>query len=116
MKQLIFKQDQYWNEWFSGLVDGDGSLLISKKGYMSLEITMSIYDEKTLLQIKQKLKGSIKIRTNALAFRYRLHHKDGMIKALNKLNGLCRNSKRVVQLQKLCQYADIVYKLSLIHI
>lgn len=110
MKQLIFKQDQYWNEWFSGLVDGDGSLLISKKGYMSLEITMSIYDEKTLLQIKQKLKGSIKIRTNALAFRYRLHHKDGMIKALNKLNGLCRNSKRVVQLQKLCQYADIVYK------
>lgn len=110
MKQLIFENDQHWNEWFAGLVDGDGSLLISKKGYMSLEITMSIYDEKTLLQIKQKLKGSIKIRTNTQAFRYRLHHKDGMIKALNKLNGLCRNSKRVPQLQKLCQYANIVYK------
>ena len=28
---------------------------------------MSIYDEKTLLQIKQKLQGSIKIRTNGKA-------------------------------------------------
>jgi hypothetical protein len=60
MKQLIFENDQDWNELFAGLVDGYGSLLINKKGYMSLEITMSIYDEKTLLQIKQKLKGLIK--------------------------------------------------------
>ena len=110
MKQLTFEEDKNWNEWFSGLVDGDGSLLISKKGYMNLEITMSIYDERTLLQIKEKLQGSIKIRNNALAFRYRLHHKDGMIKALNKLNGLCRNSKRVPQLKKLCEKADIKYK------
>jgi hypothetical protein len=33
-----------------------------------------------------------------------------MIKALNKLNGLCRNSKRIPQLKKLCQYANIIYK------
>lgn len=52
IKQLIFENDQYQNEWFAGLVDSNGSLLISKKGYMSLEITMSIYDEKTLFQIK----------------------------------------------------------------
>lgn len=109
-KKIISKQEQHWNEWFSGLIDGDGCLLISKSGYISLEITMSIYDENTLLQIQKKLKGSIKIRTNAKAFRYRLHHKNGMIKALNKLNGLCRNSKRIIQLQKLCKYVDIFYK------
>lgn len=103
-------KNQYWNEWFAGLVDGDGCLLVSQKGYMSLEITMSIYDENTLLQIQQKLQGSVKIRTNAKAFRYRLHHKDGIIKALNKLNGLCRNSKRVPQLKKLCKIANITYK------
>ena len=33
-----------------------------------------------------------------------------MIKALNKLNGLCRNSKRIPQLKKLCKKADIEYK------
>ena len=110
MKKLTFEKDNNWNEWFAGLVDGDGSLLISKKGYMSLEITMSIYDEKTLLQIQKKLKGSIKIRNNIKAFRYRLHHKNGMIKALNKLNGLCRNSTRIPQLKKICKKADIQYK------
>ncbi len=40
-KQSICEEDQYWNEWFSGLVDGHRSLLISNKGYMSLKITMS---------------------------------------------------------------------------
>ena len=60
MKQLTFEKDNNWNEWFAGLVDGDGSLLISKKGYMSLEITMSIYDEKTLLQIQKNYKDQLK--------------------------------------------------------
>ncbi len=63
---------------------------------------MDIYDEHALLQIKQKLQGSVKLRSKALAFRYRLHNKEGMLKALPKLNGLCRNSKRVPQLKKLC--------------
>jgi hypothetical protein len=102
-------KERHWNEWFAGLVDGDGSLFVSKKGYMSLEITMSIYDEKTLLRIKQKLQGSVKLRPNILAFRYRLHHKDGIMKAVNKLNGLCRNSKRVPQLKQVCQKLNIPY-------
>jgi ubiquinol-cytochrome c reductase cytochrome b subunit len=108
--QLLLEHEQKWNEWFAGLVDGDGCLLLSKKGYMSLEITMSIYDERTLLRIKQVLQGSVKLKSKAFAFRYRLHHKEGMIRALNKLNGLCRNTKRTAQLKKLCQKANIAYK------
>ena len=34
--QLLLEHEQKWNEWFAGLVDGDGCLLLSKKGYMSL--------------------------------------------------------------------------------
>ena len=63
-----------------------------------------------LLRIKQKLKGSIKLRTNSKAFWYRLHNKDGIIKALNKLNGLFRNSKRLIKLKNLCQKINIPYK------
>lgn len=33
-----------WNEWLAGLIDGDGSFNLSKKGYASLEITMDIRD------------------------------------------------------------------------
>jgi hypothetical protein len=31
-----------FNEWLAGLIDGDGSLLISKQGYISCEITMGL--------------------------------------------------------------------------
>ena len=98
-----------WNEWLAGLIDADGSFLISSKGYTSLEITMGISDELALLQIKQKLGGSLKLRSNARAFRYRLHHKEGMINMLRKINGHCRNSVRVLQLQKLCLQMQIEY-------
>ena len=46
-----------FNEWLAGLICGDGSLLVSKAGYPSCEITMGLEDEHALLQIKQKLGG-----------------------------------------------------------
>ena len=51
--------DKSFNEWLSGVIDGDGSLLVSKSGYCSCEITMDNNDEHTLLYIKYKLGGSV---------------------------------------------------------
>lgn len=34
-----------WNQCFDGLSDADGSLLISTKGYASLEITTQLSDK-----------------------------------------------------------------------
>jgi ubiquinol-cytochrome c reductase cytochrome b subunit len=98
-----------WNQWLAGLIDADGSLLLSPAGYTSLEITMDIFDEHALLQIKQKLGGSVKLRTNARAFRYRLHSKQPIINLVNTINGYIRNSKRVIQLQKMCEKLEIQY-------
>jgi hypothetical protein len=50
-----------------------------KAGYASCEITMGIADEHALLQIKQKLGGSVKSRAGMKALRYRLHNRAGMI-------------------------------------
>jgi len=102
-------QDLLWCQWFAGIVDSDGCLLLSPKGYGSLEITMSINDEYALQQIKKRLGGSIKIRSKAKAYRYRLHDKAGILQALNCLNGNIRNSVREVQLKKLCNHYAIVY-------
>jgi len=99
-----------WNDYLAGLIDGYGSLLISKTGYASLEITMDIYDEYALNKVKQKLGGSIKKRSGANAFRYRLHNKAGMAEVIERINGRIRNSKRIVQLQKLCQLHNVPYK------
>lgn len=94
---------KFWNQCFAGLIDADGSLLVSSAGYTCLESTMDIFDEHALLQIKQKLGGSVKLRTKARAFRYRLHNKEGMINLLNKINGYIRNSKHVLHFQRICE-------------
>lgn len=95
------------NEWLAGLIDGDGSFQLSKKGYASLEITMDIRDEHALQIVKNIYGGSIKLRSNANALRYRLHHKEGLLRLINDVNGQIRNSYRLVQLNKICVKYEI---------
>jgi hypothetical protein len=99
-----------WNQWLAGLIDGDGCLLVSKAGYTSCEITMALVDEHALYQIKQKLGGSIKLRAGVKAIRYRLHHKEGMIDLIRRINGNIRHSARLEQLSKVCLILNIPLK------
>ena len=101
------KENLIWNQWLAGLIDGDGSFLLSKKGYASLEITMDIRDEHALQIVKNVYGGSIKLRSGANALRYRLHHKSGFLKLINDVNGQIRNSNRLVQLNKICHKYDL---------
>lgn len=94
-------------EWLAGLIDGDGSFLLTKKGYASLEITMDFRDEHALQTVKNVYGGSIKLRSNANALRYRLHHKSGLLALINNVNGHIRNSHRLVQLNKICDKYDL---------
>ena len=78
-------------EWLAGIIDGDGTLQVSKQGYTSLEITMGLEDLPLLRYIQHMLgDGSIKMRSGAKAYRYRLHKKLGMIKLMNCINGHIR--------------------------
>lgn len=103
------KEENLFNEWLSGLIDGDGSLLVSKKGYTSCEITMSLKDEYALRYIQNKLGGSIKLRSGVKAVRYRLHNKKGMIELINRINGKIRHTSRLKQLNLLCTILDIEF-------
>lgn len=96
-----------FNDWLAGLIDGDGSLNVSKQGYTSCEITVALNDEKALLQIKQKFGGSVKLRSGVQAVRYRLHNKKGMINLINAINGNIRNTKRLAQLHHICSILNI---------
>lgn len=98
---LIFSQ------WLAGVIDGDGSLQVSKQGYTSCEITMGITDEPCLRYIQDKLGGSIKMRSGVKAWRWRLHNKEGMIKLVHCINGHIRHSSRVLQLHKVCNTLNI---------
>ena len=100
-------KDKGLNEWLAGLIDGDGSLLVSKSGYTSCEITMSLQDEHALAIIKQKLGGSIKLRSGVKALRYRLHNDRGIRDLVNRINGNIRHTSRLKQLEKVCLKLNI---------
>lgn len=97
----------HFDEWLAGVIDGDGSLQLSKQGYTSLEITMGSEDLPILELIKSNLGGSIKSRSGVKAYRYRLHNREGMIKLINLINGHIRHSSRLIQLHRVCQKLDI---------
>lgn len=101
------KEENLFNEWLSGLIDGDGSLLVNKKKYTTCEITMPLSDEYVLRYIQNKLGGSIKLRSGAKAVRYRLHNKEGMKNLINRINGKIRHTNRLKQLNLLCTILDI---------
>ena len=63
------KKEIYFNQWLAGLIDGDGSLQVSKAGYTSCEITVALADERLLRIIQNKLGGFIKLRAGVQAIR-----------------------------------------------
>ena len=101
-------RDLKFKQWLAGLIDGDGCFTLSKKGYAGLEITMDIRDERALQTVKNVYGGSIKLRSNSNALRYRLHHKEGLLSIIKDVNGLIRNPNRLVQLNNICLKYDLV--------
>lgn len=94
-------------EWLAGIIDGDGSMKVSKQGETSLEITMGLEDLPLLRYIQDMLGGSMKMRSGAKAYRYRLHNQLGMMKLIHCINGHIRDSARLLQLHRVCQVLDI---------
>jgi hypothetical protein len=80
---------------------------VSKPGYSSCEITMSLQDKYALAIIKQKLAGSIKSRSGVKALRYRLHNNKGMIDLVTRIKGNIRHTSRLKQLEKVCLLLNI---------
>ena len=99
-----------FNQWLAGLIDGDGYFGITKNKYTSCEITVGLEDEKMLNQIQNKFGGSVKLRSGIRAVRYRLQNKEDMINLINAVNGNIRNTKRYSQLIKVCDILNIKIK------
>jgi len=97
-----------WNDWFAGLIDGDGYFYISKTNEVSVEITTHVTDERLLNHIKQKLGGSVKLRSGSNSIRYRVKKKDIVRDILQRLNGKLHNQNRINQFVRACTILDII--------
>lgn len=103
-------KDKSFKEWLAGIIDGDGCFLLSKKGYASLEISNQLRDRRILYLIKQKYGGSVSLFAGNNYIRYRLHHKAGLLKLINGVNGLLYNPTRILQLGRICKNYGIELK------
>ena len=99
-----------FNQWLAGLMDGDGCFILTKKGYVSCEITVDIRDKGALYEIKHKFGGAITTVSGANALRYKVRHRKGVFNFINAVNGLIRNPSRMLQFNKLCVKYGIKFK------
>ena len=99
-----------FNEWLAGLIDGKGYFILSKKGYVSCEISMDVCDEYALYLVKYKYGGSIKSVSGTRALKYKLRNKKGLVHLINDINGLIINPTRLLQMKKLCNKYEIDLK------
>jgi hypothetical protein len=67
-------------------------------------------DKFALYTLKHKFGGSIKEISSGL--KYKLAHKEGLIKLVNSVNGLIRNPTKMLQLDKVCKLYNIEFELS----
>ena len=98
-KTLSTLQFSYW---LAGLIDGDGCLLLSPKGYASCEITVGIKEHILLSSVKKHLGGAIKKRTGVNAYRWRLHNNKGINMLLDFIDGKLIIKRRQSQYNLVC--------------
>lgn len=97
------------NGWLkpTGVIDGVVCLLVSTKGYTSLEITMGQEDLALIRYLQDKLGGSLKKRSGVKAYRYRLQNREAKIQLINCIKGYIRQYSRVLQLHRVAQQLNI---------
>lgn len=98
-----------FSHWLAGLIDGDGSLLCSIEGYTSCEITVGEKQLNILQLVKDRVGGSIKLRTKCKAYRWRLHNKAGMLQLVKLINGKLHLAKTQCQLKRVCAFLQLEY-------
>lgn len=94
----------------SGLIDADGKFFVSKKGYANFKIVMKKEDTLALYSLKHKFGGSIKDISSGS--KYKLAHKEGLLKLVNSVNGLIRNPSKMLQLDKVCKLYGVNFEVS----
>ena len=106
-------KQNFWDEWFAGVIDGDGCFYINKKQEISFELTTAVLDINVLYSIKNELKGgAIQRRSGSNSVRYRVKAFFMIEKIVHRVNGKLYNPTRLIQFEKVCAILHIKVKLS----
>ena len=87
-------------KWLAGLIDGDGSLLVNKNGYATIEITLHERDVQTLYKIKELIQGKVNSRVKSTAYRWRINNSNLLINIYINLNSKLLTEDKYLQVCK----------------
>lgn len=106
---ISYSTDIYnFAHYLAGLIDADGCISISKKNYVSIEITLHQEDVKTLYKLKEFLGfGLVRKRTAAKAYRIRWNKKENVKKILHLINGKLLTTQKKTIVLRAFQIFDI---------
>ncbi|KAK5574384.1 hypothetical protein RB653_003321 (mitochondrion) [Dictyostelium firmibasis] len=108
-KKNIQEQEEPWNDWLAGYIDGGGSFIFIKSGLVKLVITVEKVEGLKHLQ-KSLGVGSIKTGAGSKSYKYQLQDVQAIKKVIISINGKIRKSARQIEVAKLCEQLNIRYK------
>jgi len=117
-REVFILKDNFFLFWFVGFVEGDGSFIINKDGYLEFRITQSSIDAQVLFYIKKALGfGVVRIQDKSKNTHcFRVRDKGGLIKLINIFNGNIFLTNRKEQF-KLWLYAfNKKYKMNILYL
>lgn len=103
--------DKKYEEWLIGFIEGDGSLIVNKSGYLEFKITQLSRDAQLLFNIKKTLGfGSVTKQSKmSNTHHYRVRDKEGLEKIIEILNGNLQLKKRQDQFREFVEGFNKLY-------
>ena len=88
-REAYILKDDLFKLWFIGFVEGDGSFIINKDGYLEFRITQSSKDAQILFKIKKELGfGVVRVQDSVNNTHcYRVRDKNNILKLISIFNG-----------------------------
>jgi hypothetical protein len=117
-REVFILKDNLFKLWFIGFVEGDGSFIINKDGYLEFRITQSSSDAQILFMIKKKLGfGIVRVQDNRYKTHcYRVRDKKNILKLISILNGNIFLSSRKQQFKLWLDAFNYKYKENVAHL
>jgi len=110
--------ESWFKLWFIGFVEGDGSFIINKDGYLEFRITQSSPDAQILFLIKKELGfGVVRVQDSVRNTHcYRVRDKNNLVKLISIFNGNIFLDTRKEQFKLWLNAFNLKYKENIPHI
>lgn len=118
MWSIYIKKKSWFKLWFIGFVEGDGSFIINKDGYLEFRITQSSEDAHILFMIKKELGfGVVRVQDSSNnTHYYRVRDKNNILKLISIFNGNIFLDTRKEQFKLWLSAFNLKYKENILYL